>query len=462
MKTSACLTPDIIEKITDGVFIGNERMRKISIKGVVRDNREVVPGNMFACFRGKNFDGHSFVNDAFRSGAVCCLAEKHLQSAEGPYILVESTLEAIKKISKYYRSLFDIPVIGITGSVGKTTAKELVSAVLGVRYNVHKTLANMNNELGVPLTLLALDENHDVAVIEMGISDFGEMEILADMVRPDILVMTKIGLVHLEKLKDLDGVLRAKGEVFNYMKQDGVTVLGGDDDMLWAYAPGIRKITFGLDKRNDYRAENIRSEGTKAVLCDIVTDQSVSSRFAIKIPAYGSHLAMLAPAAAAVGQLLGLSCDEIRRGFLSFAAVSGRANVIDTGSITLIDDCYNANPHSVREALISLAGLPGRRVAILGDMFELGGFSAGQHRAIGVFAAERGVDILLCSGDAAAFMYEGYTSAGGKASRYYADKAELISALPELIKKGDTVLVKASHGMHFDEILPFLLKRDFI
>jgi len=444
------LTPEIIADITKGEYIGERSARRDPVVGAVRDNRDVKPGNLFICIQGKKVDGHLYANSAYESGAACCLAERRIPDAKGPYVIVESTLQAIQTLSAYYRSLFNIPIIGITGSVGKTSTKELIAAVLGEKFNVLKTQENQNNTLGVPLTLLSLNERHEAAVVEMGIDDFGMMSQLAGMVRPDIFVMTKIGYSHLEKLVDLGGVLRAKSEVFNFMKTSGVAVLNGDDDLLWEYDPGMRKITFGLDKRNDFRAENILAEGTKAILCNIVSD---AGQFPVRIPAYGIHLAQLAVAAVAVGSLLGVPDDDISRGLMSYAPVGGRANVSDTGFITLINDCYNANPNSVEGALTSLAALPNRRVAILGDMLGLGAISDEMHREIGALAARKSIDSLICSGEKAALIHREYKSAGGKAAHYYDDKAKLIAALPELIKKGDAVLVKASRGMQFEEIV---------
>ena len=452
------LTPQIIAEITGGDYIGVEEARRINITGAARDNRDVKPGNLFVCIQGARADGHDFANSAFESGAACCLAEHELRDAKGPYVLVKSTLEAIKAIGKHHRSRFSIPVIGITGSVGKTTAKEMVAAVLGAKFNVLKTQENFNNELGVPLTLLSLDAEHEAAVIEMGISEFGEMSRLADMVRPVMCVMTKIGHSHLETLGDLYGVLKAKSEVFAYMKPDGIAIVNGDDEFLREYDPGIRKISFGAGGHNSFRAENIRAEGTSAVELEIVSD---TGRFPVKIPSYGSHLALAALAAAAAGRLMGLTDEDIRLGLLSYKPVGGRSNVRDTGYITLIDDCYNANPDSVRSSLASLYALPDgfppfRRVAILGDMLNLGELSEELHREIGIETARSGVGCLICCGDDAMFIYEGYTSAGGEDMWYFPDKVELVSALPELIEKGDAVLVKASHGMRFEELLPVL------
>ena len=447
------LTPNKIAEITGGDYIGEELARGVQVKGAVRDNRDVKPGNLFICIRGARADGHDFANMAFASGAACCLAERVLQDAQGPYVLVNSTLEAIKTIGKYYRSLFDIPVIGITGSVGKTTTKEMTAAVLGAKFRVLKTQENLNNELGVPLTLLSLDDRYEAAVIEMGISDFGEMGRLADMVRPDICIMTKIGYSHIETFGDLNGVLRAKSEVFAYIRPDGAAVVNGDDELLKVYDPGIHKITFGLDAHNDFRADNVHTEGTETVKFDIV---SGSGHFPVTIPAYGIHLVSAALAAAATGRQLGMTDEEIRRGLFSYKPTEGRSNVKDTGFITLIDDCYNANPNSVKAALTSLSSLQRRRVAILGDMLELGEQAEQLHREIGEIAARSGISRLICSGENAVFIYEGYISADGDDPWYFPDKTELISAIPELIEKHDAVLVKASNGMKFKEIIPML------
>ena len=450
------LTPQKIVEITGGEYIGDDSARDIHVVGAVRDNRDVKPGNMFICIRGARVDGHSFAADAFAAGASCCLSERVIPDVKGPCVLVSSTLEAIIKISKYYRSLFDIPVIGITGSVGKTTAKEMTAAVLGEKMDVLKTQDNMNNALGVPLTLLSLNDSHDAAVIEMGISDFGEMSRLAEIVRPSIMIITKIGYSHLKSLRDLDGVFRAKTEVFGFMDADGVAILNGDDELLWRYDPGLSKITFGFNERNDFHAENVRAKGADEVVFDIV---STAGRFSVCIPSFGEHLVPGALAAAAAGRLSGLADEEISQGLLSYTPVGGRANVSDNGAIMLINDCYNANPNSVMAALSSLSALTKRRVAILGDMLELGEQSMRLHYDVGAFAAKSGLNSLICCGSMAAAICEGYKDAGGSEAYYFPAKTDLITALSEslseLIKKGDAVLIKASRGMAFEELLPF-------
>jgi len=444
------LTLETAANVTGGRFVGDEALKSVCITSVIRDSRAVTPGSLFLCIPGAKADGHDFAGRAYAAGAVCCIAEREFPDAAGPYILVESTLSAVKKLGAYYRSLFPIPVVGVTGSVGKTTAKEMIAAVLSEKYRVLKTSENLNNELGVPLTLLSLREEHEAAVIEMGISEFGEMSRLAEMARPDICVMTVIGCCHLENLGDLDGVLRAKGEVFRYMKPDSVAVLNGDDEKLKAFDPGVRKVTFGFGAENDFVAFDMKNLGFDGVSFSL-KGPALSIPDA-RIPAFGQHLVSAALAAAAVGRLLGLTGEEIARGFLRYAPVGGRANVISTGPLTIIDDCYNANPDSVRASLSSLAMLGGRKTAILGDMNELGKNTEALHRETGVFAAGTGIDLTVCCGALAKHIADGCAEHGGN-TLYFPDKEMLLAHLGDFVRPGDTVLVKASHSHHFEEIV---------
>lgn len=439
------LTLEDIAGATGGEYIGPREAAGNTISSVVRDNREVTEGALFVAIKGERADGHDYIAPAFKMGAACCLSEKDVPEAGGPYVKVKSTLQALKDLGEYYRSLFSIPVVGVIGSVGKTTAKEMTAAVLSAKLNVLKTSVNLNNEIGVPLTLLRLREEHQAAVIEMGISEFGEMERLAKMVRPDICIMTNIGYCHLENLGDLNGVLKAKTEVFKYMKHSGLAIMNGDDALLRGYAPNTRKLTFGLGEANDWRAENVVSRGMETVSCDI---SGGGMKLHADIPAYGGHIVMAALPAAAAGASLGLTAEEIRRGIESYAVTGGRANVIKTGYLTIIDDCYNANPNSVAAAINSLRAVPGRRIAVLGDMKELGKNSGELHREIGCLCAQKGIDRIICTGEKAKYICEG--CGGGE---YFEDMESLLEKLPELTARGDTVLVKASHSMGFSRIV---------
>lgn len=426
-------------KLINNVFADRE------ILGAVIDSRQVTEGFLFAAIKGERSDGHDYVNKAFELGAVCCLTERPIDDAYGSIIVVDDVQQAFKTLAEAYRETLNIPVIGIAGSVGKTTAKEMVSAVLSQKYKVLKTEKNFNNELGVPLTLFRIDPEHEAAVVEMGISDFGEMRRLAKMVKPTMAVYTLIGHAHLERLHDLDGVLKAKTEMIEYMPDDASVFLNGDDEHLAAYKCPLNVISFGTGDNCAVKAENISFDNDGSS-CEIVCGDR---RIKAVIPAYGKHMIYAALEGAAVGIEMGLSDEEIAAGILSYETVGRRAAVIETGYITLIDDCYNANPDSVKCSIDSLAQRSGRKVCILGDMLEMGDDKEALHADVGKHAAERGIDLLLCIGAQSKHTCEG---AQGISSHHFSTNKELIEKLGDFIKQGDTVLVKASNSMRFDEI----------
>lgn len=438
-----------ITQACNGQYIGDESLKNTAITSVERDSREIKNGSLFLAIRGERVDGHSFIEKCFELGAVCALCEKAPENPSRPCIVVDSTLEAVKKIAKVYRNKFDIPVIGVSGSVGKTSTKEMLYSVVSQGFKTHKTLGNLNNELGVPLTLLAMPEDTQAAVIEMGISDFDEMNRLSKMAQPTICVLTVIGCCHLENLGDRDGVLRAKTEMFNFAKIGADVVLNGDDDKLRTVScvNGKKPIFFGLSDKNDYYAENIVNNGDGKIDCTLCFE---GKKLDVTIPAIGSYMVSNALAAVAVGRLLGLSDEQLAKGVEGYKTVGSRANVVDTGKIRIIDDCYNANPNSVKASLDTLMNLKGRKVAILGDMKELGTQETELHRQTGEYAKQLGVDLVLAAGPLAKEL------ALGAQGEWFDGVEQLKSALPALINEGDTVLVKASHSMHFEQIVEFL------
>ena len=417
------------------------------IRGLVIDSRLVEPGFAFAAMAGERVDGHDYVEKAFELGAACCIVERELPGAHGCLIVVDSTARAMARLAEAYRKTLDIPIIGITGSVGKTTAKEMIASVLSQRFKVLKTDKNFNNELGVPLTIFRIEPEHEASVIEMGISDFGEMSRLARMVRPTHAVYTLIGNAHLDRLHDRRGVFKAKTEMLEYMPDGGTVFLNADDDLLSACSCRQSRIFYGLGDSAGVRAENIKYESACAQSCDIV---SAGRRIHVSIPAYGRHMIYAALEGAAVGMKFGLSDEEIIRGIASYETVGRRANVIDTGYITIIDDCYNANPDSVKCAIDSMSDSSGRRVCVLGDMLEMGEQRAERHADIGRYAVSHGAELLLCVGKMSENTVR--AAAGSISALHFDDNASLIAALPRLIKKGDTVLVKASHSMKLEEV----------
>lgn len=412
---------------------------------VVIDSRAISAGDFFVAYKGERVDGHDYISAAFDKGAVCCLAQRVPEGETRPLILVPDVQTALEQICAEYRRDLRLPVIGITGSVGKTSAKEMISAVLSQRLNVLKTDKNLNNQIGVPMTISRIRPEHQAAVVEMGISGFGEMSVLAQIARPDMAVFTLIGHAHLEFLHDLDGVLRAKTEMLDFMADDAPVLINGDDEKLRGLQCRQKKISFGLGENCDVRAENITLGPKGETLCDIVYGQR---RIPVEIKAYGRHMIYAALEGAAVGLLMGLSDEEIVRGVATFETVGRRAAVCDTGFITLIDDSYNANPDSVKCGIDSLMKMPGRHVCILGDMLELGEGSGEMHFDVGRYAGERGAELVLTSGP---LSYETCRGAGER-GRHFATREELIAALPGLIQKGDRVLVKASLGSRFDQI----------
>ena len=412
---------------------------------VVIDSRAVSAGDFFVAYKGERVDGHDYISAAFDRGAVCCLARRVPEGETRPVILVPDVQAALEQICAEYRRDLRLPVIGITGSVGKTSAKEMISAVLSQRLNVLKTDKNLNNQIGVPMTISRIRPEHQAAVVEMGISGFGEMSVLAKIARPDMAVFTLIGHAHLEFLHDLDGVLRAKTEMLDFMADDAPVLINGDDEKLRGLQCRQKKISFGLGENCDIRAENIRLGESGETFCDIVYGER---RIPVEIRAYGRHMIYAALEGAAVGLLMGLSDGEIVKGVASFETVGRRAAVCDTGFITLIDDSYNANPDSVKCGIDSLMKMPGRHVCILGDMLELGECSGEMHFDVGRYAGEKGAELVLTSGPLSRETCRG----AGERGRHFATREELIAALPGLIQKGDRVLVKASLGSRFDQI----------
>ena len=448
----------VVEAV-NGRYYGDAAALDREIVAVTSDSRTAGDGALFVAFRGARVDGHDFIRGCIEKGAVAGLGEREPRDGETPYVRVESSLKAIGALAAWHRARFDIPVIGITGSVGKTTTKEMVAAVLRRRFNTHSTEKNFNNELGVPWTLLRLDDGHEVSVVEMGISDFGEMRRLTAMVRPTVAVFSVIGDAHLEFLGDRAGVLRAKSEIFEGMDESGLAVLNGDDAYLKDCRPAMRRVTYGMGAENDVRAEDVRVETDGGESRVRFTVRHPGGAFEARVPGYiAEPLVYAALAATAVGRELGLGDDEIAAGIGDFRTVGDRARVIRANGLTVISDCYNANPNSMRAALDALGSADGRKVCVLGDMLELGGESARLHREIGEYAVRHGVDLVVGCGDLAKHIAQGARDAGGEAL-YFADKAALLAALNDVVRPGDSVLVKASRSMAFEDVVASLAGR---
>lgn len=431
-----------IARVTGAVLHGGGA--ETPVNGAVIDSRAAGPGIMFCALRGERQDGHDYIASALERGAACALAARVPDGAAGSVLVVSDVAAAMAALARECRARFTGPLVGIVGSSGKTTTKEICACVLSERFSTLRTEGNLNNELGVPLTLFRLDAGTEAAVVELGISDFGEMTRLGRMAKPDIAVYTLIGRSHLNALHDLDGVLRAKSELLEEMAPDALVIANGDDTYLNRLRPSQRLLRYGLSSGCDVRAENIRYSG--GVSFEAVRGER---RINVTVPAFGRHLVYAALAAVCVGTELGLSDGEIAAGLLKYAPVGRRANIIQTNSLTIVDDCYNSNPDSCIMSIASASDFGGRLVCVLGDMLNLGPDSDKMHREVGDAARAHGA-LLLTSGEAAKAM-------GGI---HFSTRGELTAALPEYLRPGDTVLVKASHAMEFENITEALKKLD--
>lgn len=501
------LTINEIAKACGGrlVLQGERADGDINVSSVVIDSRRMEAEGVFVAVPGERVDGHRFVGAVYEKGAALTVVEKSPEEVErehgvakdqwGSYLVVKDSLQALRDMAEAYRRKLDVKVVGITGSAGKTSTKELIAAVLSEKYQVLKTEGNLNNEIGVPLTLLRIRQEHQVAVVEMGISDFGEMHRLSRMARPDICVITNIGQSHLKDLKTRDGILKAKSEIFDFMAEDGEICLNGDDDKLI----GLKEVKghsphfYGLggNPAQEVVVEESVGRGLwgsdatvllkKGVLRSKDATEDVRVRLHIPLP--GSHMVQNAAAAACVAGLLGLAGEEIAAGMAKAVPVGGRDNLIRLPRNTFIDGCYNANPASMKAAIDLLALADTKKVAILGDMFNLGEDSAVYHGEIGAYAVEKGADRVICVGEESKHMYEkarrqaeaensdeanghfngeaqGLSGKNAVRAVYFPNREALMEALEsrlaELVPEGATVLVKASHGMEFVEVLDFL------
>lgn len=466
----------ILETLTDYRTTGNEP----PIASVVIDSRLVKPGSLFIAFSGENVDGHDFVSDAFQNGAVAAVVERpvavdclmveadHSSPDREPSpldltiplcILVGSTLEALQTLGKAWRDRFPgIRVIGITGSVGKTTTKELTHAVLSRSYRTLKSEGNYNNEIGLPLTLLSLRPWHEKVVLEMGMYTTGEISLLCDIARPDIGVVTIIGTVHMEWLGSIEAIAAAKQELVEALPPDpgGVAILNKDDDRVMAMAEHTqaRILTYGLDEGADIRANNIVSMGLDGMH---FTLNYKKERLNIQVPLLGRHSVHTALRASAVGLVEGMTWGEIVAGLRDLTAQLRLVAVPGPNNSIILDDTYNSSPESAVAALNLLADLDGRRVAVLGDMLELGPVEEASHRIVGRRARDV-AHILMTIGPRGRLIAEEALAAGMAAEQVHviADADAAVPVLEEIIESGDFVLVKGSRGVQLDRIVSAL------
>lgn len=428
----------------------------IKVSGVSTDTRNIKHGDLFIAIRGEKFDGHDFIEKAFELGAFAALSERPVENVCCPVIIVKDTRAALLHLAQNYRMNFGIPVVGVTGSVGKTSTKDAIYSVLSQKYKTHRNEGNRNNEIGMPMSVFGLDRTHGAAVFEMGMSGFGEISRLSRVAAPDVSVITNIGVSHIGKLGSRENILKAKLEIIDGMKADGQLILNGDDDMLRSFIDEARgklpiNITsYGLHSRDGVYADNIVADASGSDF-DIHFPGGVVRAH---MPVPGEHNIYNALAAFCVGLKLNVDPNDAVAGLAAYKPTGMRQEIKEAGGVTFIEDCYNASPDSMKAAFNVMKTVKkGRSIAVLADMLELGDEAPKAHRDVGEAAAQSGVNVLLCYGDYAKDMCEGFNSVkNGGESCYFEDKQSLISALKDLLHEGDTVLFKASRGMKLEEV----------
>ena len=428
----------------------------IEVTAVSTDTRTLPSSALFVALRGENFDGHDFIETAVHKGAQALLVEEESSAAHSvPQLLVEDSLKSMGRMATQVRSHLDGPVVAVTGSNGKTSTKEMIAALMATRFEVLSTKGNYNNLIGLPLTLFGLEESHEAAVLEMGMNVPGEIEALTEIARPTIGVITNVAGAHLEGLGSLEAVAQAKGELFASLSDNAIAVINTDDPLVNTICRGYLKaqqqITFGGSQECDVRIVGVDTDakGTK------VSMEIQGEAFDFVLPLVGRHHGHNAAAAAAVGLACGLSAKEIAEGLTKVALPGGRFKIlsVEPRGWTLIDDTYNANPASMHAAFETFADLPAqRRIAVLGDMYELGAETKAAHAGVGQDAVEHGVDVVIAVGEYHMDTISGLDSAAADAHGFSTNE-EAIEFLEGILKSGDWVLVKGSRGMRMETIV---------
>lgn len=440
---------ELLEYSGGEIVVDNENK---NFNDLSTDTRNIKDGNIFLALKGENFNGNKYIKEAFNKGATIAIVDEILFDKEdinGVVIKVKDGKKALLDIAKGYREKLGLKVVGITGSTGKTSTKDLVSAFLSGKYKVFKTKGNFNNEIGLPLMVLQLDSSVDVAVLEMGMSNFNEIHNLASCAKPDIAMITNIGVSHIENLKTRENILKAKMEITDFFTKDSTLIINGEDDMLKKIGKKEYEIIkIGYNESYDYYGSNI--ELTKDTTSFDFNYKGEKHR--ITLPMVGAHNVLNALLGIGAAFKLGLTVDEILEGLKNIEATSMRLEFIEGDKIEIINDCYNASPDSMKAALDVLNSRTGRKIAILGTMRELGDESSRCHREVGEYARDK-VDMLITCGEFIDDFKEGFEK---EEIKLYNTKVKLINDLNSIIKPFDVILVKASRGEKFEEIVEAL------
>ncbi|WP_346966577.1 UDP-N-acetylmuramoyl-tripeptide--D-alanyl-D-alanine ligase [Clostridium perfringens] len=445
-----------IVKATKGALLKEADVKEI--KAVSTDTRKIEEGTMFIALKGENFNGNNYVLDAFNKGAKIAIVDEvkcdlNELKEDVALIKVQNTGRALMDLAKFYREKLGLKVVGITGSAGKTSTKDLVAAVLSYKYKVFKTKGNFNNEIGLPLMILELDSTYDVAILEMGMRGLGQIKELAEIASPDLGIITNIGISHIEILKTRENILKAKMEIATFFDKNNTLVVCGNDDFLGALPEAEYKIVkTGVGENFKIGAKNIALEELSSKFT--VYDGEKEEEFSLDMP--GEHNISNLMLGIAIAKELGVSFEEMKRGLKNIEATSMRLELIKKDGFSILNDCYNSSPVAVKSAIDVMKNIEGkRRMAVLGTMRELGHKSEEAHEEIGKYAKENGIEKVLCFGDFSENIKEGY----GEGCTVYENKEELIKDLLNIICEGDIILVKASRSLKFEEITKALLEK---
>lgn len=448
------MTADEIALAVDGRLLCGDGGTVVD--NIQYDSRQVGEGSLFVPIRGAKTDPHCFVADCLQKGAAVLTEQEAPAGAVRPCIQVRDTLSALQKLAAFYRQSLPARVIGITGSVGKTSTKEMVAAALSAGLDVMKTQGNKNSQIGLPMTMFEMEPHHQAAVIEMGMSEFGEMERLCDIARPTMAVMTNIGKAHIENLKTQENIMAEKFKITGHFDADGLLLLNGDDPLLKTLhgRQPFRTVTFGMGSDNDYYAEAVVTNGFST---EFVCRHGAEAD-CLTIPALGVHSVMNALAAFAVGKALGLDTPIIAQGLLTYRNAPMRQQIIERSGFVLIDDSYNASPEATKASLDVLKSVAaGKTIAVLADMLELGDEAPAEHYGVGKRLAENHIDTLIAVGPLSQYTAAGAKENGCPSVFTVKDNTQAYELLSEQLEKDCTILVKGSRGMHTDEICRRLL-----
>lgn len=449
---------------TNGTLLSGNINEKINY--ISTNSNNIQPNTLFIPIIGENVDGHNFILSAFANGAVATLTlHNKVEDKSKVYIKVNNTLESLQNIAKNYRKKFQIPIIGVTGSVGKTSTKEMIASALSSKYNVLKTFGNMNSQIGLPLTILKIENNHDIAVIELGISKFNEMSKISNIANVDMAVITNIGISHIENLKTKENIRDEKLKIINDLNNKDKTLYLNADDKLLLNLEEIKSIKsriilFGLNSDScNYKAKNIEINN-QTTSFDLSLNQHT---YKILVPSIGIHNVYNSLAAISIGIDLGMTIDEIQAGILSYKTESMRQQIHSLEKITVIDDSYNASPDSIKSGINVLNAVRnknGKTIAVLADMLELGDFSQTEHFELGKFIANANIDAIIAIGQYAKYIINGALLINPNIyTNICTSNINAFNKLNSIIESNDTILVKGSRGMHTDEIVNMLLRK---